>query len=122
MKRICILPGCGKEIPSTRKRSAKYCSDDHYYEAKVQRTNRTYHEMKKPIDRIRKNEKVLSALSAAQKYGAVISYEVLSSSGFDLSFSTGEIADNNGNIWKLIGNHAYYIDPKSKIVYIWKQK
>ena len=58
----CSLNTCNNTIPSTRKRSSKYCSDACYYVAKKDRSATRYAVLKAPAEEIRKNEHILAYL------------------------------------------------------------
>ena len=49
----CALISCKQEIPSTRNRSAKYCSAECYYTAKKERSNQRYADIKAPSDELK---------------------------------------------------------------------
>ena len=120
MAKKCRL--CGVDIPEERWASSWYCTGEHYYEAKKKRGSTQYHRLKKQHDALAKNEAILQKLLVVNKYGGRISMEDLKTEGLELGFSTGNIAGKYGEIWTMVGNHAYYINPKTKTVSICKVK
>jgi hypothetical protein len=112
---------CGQDIPEDRWGSAWYCSEEHYYAAKMKRSNDQYANFKGLKDKVKKNEAILEGLLIATKCGATISFSMLVNSGFDLGFTTGEVSTKTGKIWKMVGEHAYHIDPETKNVNLWKR-
>jgi hypothetical protein len=113
---------CGKDVPADRWGSSWYCSDEHWYDAKRKRSSDRYHKIKERADHVTKNEEVLKLLLLATQFGAAIRFEDLAKAGLDLGLSTGELAGQNGEIWKMIGEHAYYTNPETKRVSLWKRK
>lgn len=115
----CLRQECGKEISKTRKKSSKYCSDECYYEAKKERSNKRYAAMKAPISELKRCESILSYLYGISQLGKSINADDLNTYKFNFSISTGEYLDDHNRLWKLIGNYGYYID-QNKTLWIWK--
>jgi hypothetical protein len=116
----CLI--CGGEIPNTRKKSAKCCSEEHSYEAKKIGVRNNYYEKKKPLDEIKRNEAILSSLSWVQ---TVLKKELtnkdLENLNFNFGISTEQRVGNNGELWTVIGSYGYFIVPKTKLLIIWKK-
>lgn len=118
-KRKCLH--CAKDIPSTKKRSAKYCTDSCYYEAKKDRSNNRYSLIKGSFDRIKQNESILEQFFLLTELKKEILYEDLNKRGFNWGITTGETVGPNNTIWKMVGKFAYFIEP-NKTVKVWKLK
>lgn len=78
--------------------------------------------MKQPMDEIKRNEAILERLYRMKKdLGNEFTDSDLEKLGFNFGVSTEEKVDNAGRIWKVLGSHAYTIDPKTKILGLWKR-
>jgi hypothetical protein len=117
----CSLKTCNNPIPKTRKKSAKYCSDDCYYEAKKERSSRRYALLKVPVDEIKRNESTLAFLYSISILDKPINADDLNKYNFDFSMSTGEHFDKEKGPCKIIGCYAYHIS-SDKTIIIWKLK
>lgn len=118
-KRKCLY--CTGDIPITRKKSSKYCSNTCYYEAKKNRSNNRYNLIKSTFDRIKQNEAILEQFFLLTELGKVILYEDLNKRGFNWGITTGETPGPNDTIWKVVGRFAYYLEP-NQTVKVWKLK
>jgi hypothetical protein len=117
----CLLKTCNTFIPDTRKKSAKYCSDDCYYEAKKERSSGRYAMLKAPSEEIKRNESILAFLYSISILDKPINADDLIRHNFNLSFSTGEHFDKEKGPCKIIGSYAYHIS-SNKTLIIWKLK
>ena len=115
----CRLPGCENKVPETRKRTARYCSDEHAYEAKKNRSTERYHRIKQPFDEISVNEQILATLYPIIELKKSLTYDDLESRKFNWGVAQQETVYNNV-AWRIVGRYAYYVEPKTKLVYIWK--
>lgn len=116
----CLV--CGADIPATRKKTARYCSNAHSNEARRRRASETYYRMKKPLDEIKRNESILASLYwIKNELKKDVTIKDLEKMNFNLDLSENKLAGKNDTLWTLIGSYAYYIDPKTKAVSIWKQ-
>jgi hypothetical protein len=111
---------CNKPVPKVRKRTALYCCHDCYYEAKKQRSINRYNVATKNFADVKKNEKILHELYVLMQLKKTLSFHDLERLGFNWGISDREIAGSNSTIWKVVGGYAYYIDPQTKNVTIWK--
>jgi hypothetical protein len=112
---------CSEKIPANRKRSAKYCSDQHYYEAKKQRSSARYYKIKAPVDEIKRNERILESLFwVKHQLKKELFMPDLQKMHFNLEISTGKLGGKDNAIWTVIGGYAYYIEPKTKVISICK--
>jgi hypothetical protein len=118
-KRKCLH--CSGDIPSTRKKSSRYCGDTCYYEAKKNRSNNRYNLIKSSYDRIKKAEAILEQFFLLTELRKEILYDDLEKRGFDWGITTGESLGPNDTIWKTVGRFAYLIEP-NKTVKVWKLK
>jgi hypothetical protein len=112
---------CTGDIPITRKRSSKYCSNTCYYEAKKNRSNNRYNLIKSSYDRIRQAESILEQFFLLTELKKEILYDDLNRRGFDWGITTGETLGPNDTIWKTVGKFTYFIEP-NKTVKVWKLK
>lgn len=113
---------CGERIPVTSHKSTRYCSDEHYNEAKKERSSRRYYTIKQPMDEIKKNEAILKQLYQIKKdLGTEFSISDLEKLGFNLGISTEEKVDTKGRIWKILVSLGYTIDAKTKNVDLWQK-
>jgi hypothetical protein len=118
--RRCLI--CDNVIPNTLKKSAKYCSKAHSYEAKKIGVRKRYYEMKKPHDEIKRNEAILSSLYWVQKtLKKQLTNDDLEKSNFNFGFSTEQMTGDHGELWTIVGSYGYYIDPKTKLLTTWKK-
>ncbi len=115
----CKLKTCSSIIPKTRKKSATYCSDECYYEAKKERSSNRYAIIKAPADELSRCEKILAYFYGIIEMNKTILAADLKSLAFNFNISSGEHMDEKKRILKVIGKYAYYIEP-SKSVTIWK--
>lgn len=78
--------------------------------------------MKQPLDEIKRNEAILERLYRLKKdLEKQFTDSDLEKLGFNFGISTEEKVDNAGNIWKIVGSYGYTIDPKTKILGLWKR-
>jgi hypothetical protein len=113
---------CGEKIPLTRHKSAKYCSDDHSYQAKKERSSQRYYRIKQPMDEIQRNDAILERLYRMKKdLKREFTISDLEKLGFNFGVSTEEKTDNNGRIWKMLELFGYTIDPKTKNLELWQK-
>jgi hypothetical protein len=114
----CII--CGEKISPTRNKSAKYCSDEHYYQAKKERSSLRYYRIKQPMDEIKRNDTILERLYRMKKdLSSEFAMSDLQKLGFNFGISTEEKKDSAGRIWKILGSFGYTIDPKTKNLDLW---
>lgn len=118
----CALKTCGKVIPKTRKRSAKYCSNECYYEAKKDRSAFRYASLKAPADELNRCERILAYLLSVSDLGKSIGPQDLEMMKFNFAISSGEYLDDKKRLFKVIGRHAYFIESNNKSLIIWKSK
>jgi len=112
---------CKLAIPATRKRSARYCSDACYYEAKKERSIEQYRKLKQPNMEVARNEKILAHFYQTTVASKPVVYDDLEIYMFNWGISTGETS-HDGKICRIINGYAYYLCPKTKNVSIWKLK
>ncbi len=117
----CQLPGCTNVIPKTRKRSAKYCSDACYYEAKKERSTQRYSSLKAPKDEVKNNESILAFLYNVASMNKPINADDLTRYHFNFGLSTGEHFDKQKGPCKIVGKYAYHINPDKSLI-VWKLK
>lgn len=117
----CQLPSCANTIPKTRKRSAKYCSDECYYIAKMDRSNRRYAILKAPAEEFKRCESILAYLYGITELKKAIVPSDLQSLNFNFTISSGEHMDDKKRLFKIIGKYAYHIDANKNLT-IWKSK
>lgn len=117
----CLLAECNKTIPKTRKRSAKYCSNECYYEAKKQRSSNTYQTLKAPLQKIKYQESILASFYNMLEFKKPVYFEDMQKMQFDWGFATRDVKGPNNQICKAIGNYCYYLN-KDNSVNIWKLK
>ena len=117
----CLRKECNNTIPKTRKRSAKYCSDECYYLAKMDRSTQRYAMIKAPGEELKRNERILEYLYSISELRKPIVPSDLESLRFNFTISSGEHIDEDKRLFKVIGQYAYYIDA-NKNVLIWKSK
>lgn len=116
----CLLATCGNTIPKTRKRSAKYCSNECYYIAKMDRSSRRYAMLKAPAEELKRCEGILAYLYGITELKKIIVPSDLESLGFNFAISSGEHMDGK-RLFKVIGQYAYHIDANKNLI-IWKSK
>ena len=117
----CSLKECGKTIPVTRKRSAKYCSDECYYIAKKERSITRYAQLRQPATEFKRCEGILAYLYGIALLKKPIEPADLQSLNFNFAISSGEHLDNQKRLFKVIGKYAYHIDINKNLI-IWKSK
>jgi hypothetical protein len=117
----CALTTCTNMIPKNRKRSAKFCSDACYYEAKKNRSCTRYAQLKASGDEIRRCEQILAYLYGVATMNKPLTADDLISYKFNFGISTGERLDDKKRLCKIIGGYSYYIDSTKKLE-IWKLK
>lgn len=116
----CLLTICNNAIPKSRKRSAKYCSDECYYIAKMERSNKRYAILKAPAEELKRCENILAYLYGIAELKKTIAPLDLESLNFNFTISAGEHMDDK-RLFKVIGKYAYYIDANKNLI-IWKSK
>ena len=117
MKRKCRH--CGGEVSSSRHGSSQYCIKEHYYEAKKQRSKDRYKAIKALHDEEKRNENLLAFFYSILSMKKQISLQDMVDHKFNLGLTTGE-TQYNGRIFKVVGSYAYYIQPQTKSIEIWK--
>lgn len=117
----CILKSCGNTIPKTRKRSATYCSDECYGEAKKDRSCERYWRLAAPAAEIKRCEQILAFLYDMQQLKKPINAGDLHSLDFNFTLSTNEHMDDKKRMIRIIGKVGYYIEPNKNLL-IWKFK
>lgn len=117
----CLLKTCSNTIPKTRKRSAKYCSQGCYYQAKMDRSNQRYAMLKAPALELKRCEDILAYLYGVAALEKPIIPSDLKTLNFNFTISSGEHLDKGKRLFKVIGKYAYHID-ESKNLTIWKSK
>jgi hypothetical protein len=117
----CILSQCTKEIPKHRKKSARYCSDECYYEAKKQRSSENYQALKIPLQKIKYQESILAFCYSMISFKKEVHFDDLEKMKFDWGFATRDVMSPNNQICKAIGNYCYFLN-KDNSVSIWKLK
>ena len=115
----CNYSDCRKEIPKTRKSSAKYCCDECNYLEKKKRSKRNYERITKPIKEISRNENILAQLYKMQELGKPITGYDLEKLGFNFGISTAEYKVEKKYITKAIGEYTYFLEPSYNLK-IWK--
>ena len=115
----CALKSCGSEIPIKRKKTARYCSDACYYEAKKLRSCAQYEHIKKPAAEIKRAESILATMYQMAALKKPINGNDLEALNFNFGISTGEYLDKNDRLFKVIGLYAYYLDLNNNLV-VWK--
>lgn len=113
---------CFRAIPATRKKSALYCSDECYYEAKKERSCISYQTGTAAHKAIRQNEKILAGFYLFVECGLTVTYDYLQKKGFNWGISNGETVGPGNLIGKIIGGYAYHLNPSTKIITLWKLK
>ncbi len=117
----CLRKDCNNTIPKTRKRSAKYCSDECYYIEKMDRNNRRYAVLKAPAEELKRCEGILTYLYGIVELKKTIIPSDLQQLNFNFAISSGEHMDNDKRLFKVIGKYAYHIDASKNLI-IWKSK
>jgi hypothetical protein len=117
----CSLKTCHNEIPKARKKSAKYCSGDCYYEAKKDRSLQRYASINGATVEVKNNESILAFLYSVSMLNKPINADDLNTYNFNFNLSTGEHFDDRKGPCKIIGNYAYHIS-SDKTLTIWKLK
>jgi len=112
---------CEQPISFTRKKLARYCSDACYYEAKKERSIEQYKKLKQPTSEIMRNERILAVFYPVATASKTVKYDDLEAYKFNWGMATGETV-HDGKICKVINGYAYYLNPKTKEVSIWKLK
>jgi hypothetical protein len=115
----CNNSTCKKEIPKTRKTTAKHCSDECFYEMKKMRSRKRYEAIKKPAMEIHRNELILEQLYLMQQLGKPVTGRDLEKLGFNFGISTGETMVEKSLIAKIIDKYAYHVNNEYKLK-IWK--
>lgn len=73
------------------------------------------------MDKIKNSEKILEKLFSLIALKKEWNYDDLVKLNFDFTIATGQLAGKGGEFWTLVNEYAYYINPKTKIVSIWKK-
>ena len=115
----CALKSCGSEIPIKRKKTARYCSDACYYEAKKLRSCAQYEHIKKPAEEIKRAESILATMYQMAALKKPINGNDLITLNFNFGISTGEYIDTKKRLFKLIGLYGYYMDRNNNLE-VWK--
>jgi hypothetical protein len=101
---------CGNPLPIVRRKNARYCNDECYYEAKKIRSNKTYHSLIKLKVKTSQNESILGFFYDLTQAQEIVTVEMLAAKRFDFGFSEEESQDESRNIWRLIGSYYYCIN------------
>jgi hypothetical protein len=117
----CSLNTCNNTISKARKKTAKYCSDKCYYEAKKERSSQRYALLKAPTEEMKRNESILAFLYDISIMNKPINADDLSRYSFNFALSTGEHLDAKKGPCKIVGSYAYHIN-SDKTLCIWKLK
>lgn len=119
-KRKCNLPGCDRDIPENRKKTARYCCKEHAYVAKKARSIARYRDIKQYEDKFKANDAKLARLHLLTQLNKTVTYYDLDSIGFDWALVHKEVAAKDGAIWRIMIHYGYHINEKTKNVRIWK--
>lgn len=115
-------PICGSEIPFHRHGNSPYCSDECSREAR-RRTSAEYYEQSKRLRALFwRQARLLEKYYDIQQLGHPLHYEHLKEDGFNFGYSLSETFIPTGEIASVVGSYAYYLNPKTKTVQIWKLK
>ena len=117
----CLLKTCDNAVPKARKKSAKYCSDACYYEAKKERSSQRYASISAPTAAVKNNESILAFLHNVSEMNKSINADDLTRYHFNFGLSTGEHFDKQKGPCKVVGKYAYHINPDKSLL-IWKLK
>jgi hypothetical protein len=109
---------CNDPIPDYIHGNMQYCSDEHAYAAKKDRSNNRYHQIKTPHEEIMRNEKILKeAYKLKEVYKKSITVEDLDKQKFQLE--VGKVVfDGEGKKWRQVGKHLYIVNKATNQVYI----
>ena len=113
---------CTRAIPTSRKRSAEYCSDQCYYEAKKERSCISYQNNTAAAKAIKRNERILDKFYLLVELDREFYYDDLEKNNFDFGLSEGQTAGSGNVVGTIVGRYAYYIDPKTQKILLWKLK
>jgi hypothetical protein len=116
--RICKR--CPKPIPVTRKKSALYCSDECYSEAKRERSSKAWANKTAAGRALKRNEKILDKFYLMVELGREIYYDDLDRMKFDFGISEGQTAGPGNRVGIIVGTFAYNIDLKTEKILLWK--
>jgi hypothetical protein len=117
----CSLKTCINAIPKIRKKSARYCSDECYYEAKKERSSQRYASINELTKEVKRNESLLAFLYSVWLLNKPINADDLNMYNFNFDLSTGEHFDRERGPCKIVGSYAYHIN-SDKTLTIWKLK
>jgi len=112
---------CSNPIPKSRKRSAKYCSNECYYEAKKDRSSQRYGSISAASGEVKKNEGILGYMYGIASMNKPINADDLTKYHFNFGLATGEHFDKQKGPCKVVGKYAYYINPDKSLI-VWKLK
>lgn len=115
----CNNPNCKKEIPKTRKSTAKHCCNECSYEMKKRRNKIHYDALIRPAKEFKRNELILEQLYIMQQLGKPITGKDLEKLGFNFGISNGETLAEKSLIVKIIGKYAYHLNNEYNLK-IWK--
>lgn len=115
----CQRSLCYKKIPSSKKATAKYCSDECSYKERLGRSKKRYERIVKPIKEIEKNDKILEVLYQVQELGKDVVAQDLDKIGFNFGISIDEFKIDYQYHAKKMNKYAYSILKYEKIK-IWK--
>ena len=113
---------CPNPIPAHRKKSAVYCSDECYYEAKKERSCKSYENSTAAAKAIKRTEKILDRFYLLVLLEKDFRYDDLEKLNFDFGVSEGQSAGPNNEVGTVVGKYAYFIDPKTENTILWKLK
>lgn len=117
----CLLKACSNTIPKIRKKSAKYCSDECYYNAQKERNINRYNIIKAPAEELKRCEGILAYLYGVAELNKALSPQDLQTLGFNFGISTREHLDDKKRLFKVVGKYAWHIDAAKNLI-IWKSK
>jgi len=115
----CQKQGCCNEIPGTRKKGARYCSNLCYYEMKKARSSLRYAALVEPRKENNRCESILAHLYSISELGKPIYADDLLSFKFKYGLSEREFIDSRKRLFKIIGIYGYHIEPNKNLI-IWK--
>lgn len=110
---------CGQDIPPHRHGNSLYCSEDCMYDAKKQTSFLAYHAKADLHKEYKRNRDLLAKYYQFQEKGYEIRYEHLVKEDFNFGFSTDETLGPSGQVCKVIGDHAYYLETKTQKITLW---
>ncbi len=113
MSRVC--PVCYDDIPDEMHGSARYCSNECSYSARLERSKLRYAKMKNITTLVDKNEKILDQYFPFMAKKVSITIDMLSVHDFDFDFTQRIRIDSKNRKWITVGKYYYFIDEKKEI-------